>query len=49
MTRKEELKQELSAIESKEMEARLTELNYIESSVESQLKLGEAKSHRHIM
>ena len=49
MTRKEELQQELSSIENKEMEARLTELNHIESSVDSQLKLGEAKSHRIIM
>ena len=49
MTRKEELQQELSSIENKEMEAKLTELNHLESSVESQLKLTEAKSHRNIM
>ena len=49
MTRKEELKSELAAIQKKEMAEKLKELNSIESSVESQVKLSEVKSHRNIM
>ena len=49
MTRKEELKKELGVIEEKEMAVKLKELKGIESSVDNQLKLKEAKSHSHIM
>ena len=49
MTRKDELKQELDAINKKEMEKKLEELHSIESSVKSQVKLSEVKSHRNIM
>ena len=49
MDRKLELEQELHAINKKEMEKKLKELNSIESSVESQLKLKDAKSHDFVM
>ena len=49
MTRKEELKQELKSIETKEMEKKLKELDHLEASVESKLKLADAKTHRWII
>ena len=49
MNRKQELQDELKGIEKKEMEKKLKELGHLEESVESQLKLKEAKSHSHIM
>ena len=49
MNRKEELQQELDAIQKKEMAAKLQELNSIESSVDAQLRLKEAKSHNFVM
>ena len=49
MNRKDELQSELKAIEKKEMEKALCELNHLEASVDSKLKLKEAQSHSHIM
>ena len=49
MDRKLELQQELDIINKKEMEKKLKELNHLENSVESQLKLSEAKSHKFVM
>ena len=49
MTRKEELQKELDAIKSKEMATKLKDLNSLEASVDSQVRLAETKSHRNIM
>ena len=49
MDRKTELQQELDGIQRKEMEAKLQDLNSLECSIDSQVKLQEAKSHRNIM
>ena len=49
MTRKEELQQELDAIQRKEVEAKLKDLNNLEGSVDSQLKLADAKGANFIM
>ena len=48
-SRKEELKKELKAIQDKEMAEKLKDLNHLEGSVESTLKLKDAQSHRNIM
>ena len=49
MNRKEELQQELDAIQKKEMANKLKELNSIESSVASQIRLKDAKAHDFVM
>ena len=49
MNRKEELQIELNDIKKKEMAKKLEDLNSLEASVESQVKLKDSKSHRHIM
>ena len=49
MTRKEELQVELKAIQDKEMAAKLKELSHLEESVDSQIQIEEAKSHKFVM
>ena len=49
MDRKLELEQELHAINKKEMEKKLKDLNHLDSSIESQLRLKDAKSHDFVM
>ena len=49
MNRKEELQQELDAINKKEMASKLKELDSLECSVNSKLKVQEAKAHDFVM
>ena len=49
MTRKEELQQELDGITKKEMTAKLEELKHLEESVDSQLRIEEARGHKFVM
>ena len=49
MNRKEELQQELDAIHKKEMAIKLNELNKLNESVESKIKLKDAKAHDFVM
>ena len=48
-SRKEELQGELDAIKKKELAKKLEDLNHLEDSVKSQVKLSETKSHKNIM
>ena len=48
-TRKEELQAELKAIQDKEIAKKLQELSHLEESVDSQIAIEEAKSHKFVM
>lgn len=49
MTRKEEIQKELDAIHKKEMADKLKELKTVEGSIDNQLRLEEARSHKFVM